>query len=56
MWRRDQSELIREMVECGIDAIIIKVAAIGLEPRKHLGKSISQMITYLEKMVSPLLD
>ncbi|XP_047475310.1 diphthine--ammonia ligase-like isoform X1 [Penaeus chinensis] len=50
MWRRDQSELMREMVDCGIDAIIIKVAAIGLEPRKHLGKSISQMITYLEKM------
>ncbi|KAK3883105.1 hypothetical protein Pcinc_012559 [Petrolisthes cinctipes] len=50
MWRRDQSELLREMVECGLEAIIIKVAAIGLEPRKHLGKSISQMVSYLEKM------
>lgn len=50
MWRRDQSELLQEMVECGLEAIIIKVAAIGLEPRKHLGKSISQMVSYLEKM------
>ncbi|XP_069165246.1 uncharacterized protein [Procambarus clarkii] len=50
MWQRDQSELLQEMVECGLDAIIIKVAAIGLEPRKHLGKSISQMVSYLEKM------
>lgn len=50
MWRRDQSELLHEMVECGIDAIIIKVAALGLEPKKHLGKSIHQMLPYLEKM------
>ncbi|XP_068232822.1 uncharacterized protein [Palaemon carinicauda] len=50
MWRRDQSELLHEMVECGIDAIIIKVAALGLEPKKHLGKSIQQMLPYLEKM------
>ncbi|XP_071549969.1 uncharacterized protein [Panulirus ornatus] len=50
MWRRDQSELLQEMVDCGLDAIIIKVAAIGLEPRKHLGKSISEMLSYLEKM------
>lgn len=42
-------------MDCGIDAIIIKVAAIGLEPRKHLGKSIGQMISYLEKMVSSSL-
>ncbi|XP_045107874.1 diphthine--ammonia ligase-like [Portunus trituberculatus] len=50
MWRRDQSELLQEMVACGLDAILIKVAAIGLHPRKHLGKSISQMMSYLEKM------
>ncbi|KAG0712640.1 Diphthine--ammonia ligase [Chionoecetes opilio] len=50
MWRRNQSELLREMVACGVDAILIKVAAIGLYPRKHLGKSITQMVSYLEKM------
>ncbi|KAK8379049.1 hypothetical protein O3P69_009651 [Scylla paramamosain] len=50
MWRRDQSELLQEMVACGLDAILIKVAAIGLHPRKHLGRSISQMMSYLEKM------
>lgn len=52
MWRRDQSELLKEMVACGLDAILIKVAAIGLQPRKHLGKSLTQMVSYLEKMVS----
>ncbi|CAL4075709.1 unnamed protein product, partial [Meganyctiphanes norvegica] len=50
MWRRDQKELMHEMISCGIDAILIKVAAIGLEPRQHLGKSISNMLPHLVKM------
>ncbi|KAJ3412177.1 ATP binding domain 4 [Chytridiales sp. JEL 0842] len=42
LWRRDQDELLEEMVETGLNAIIIKVAAIGLT-RAHLGKSLEYM-------------
>lgn len=31
------------MVESGIEAIIVKVASIGLTPRKHLGKTIAAL-------------
>ena len=29
LWRRDQEELLDEMIQCGIKAIIIKVATLG---------------------------
>jgi len=29
LWRRDQKELLQEMIHCGVHAIIIKVAALG---------------------------
>ena len=50
MWHRPQSALLKEMVECGIDARLIKVAAAGLDPGKHLGKSIADMSVYLHKL------
>lgn len=43
LWRRDQEELLDDMVESGIEAIIVKVASIGLTPRKHLGKTIATL-------------
>ncbi|CAG8498267.1 10710_t:CDS:10 [Ambispora leptoticha] len=46
LWRRDQKELLKEMIEARVDAILIKVAAIGLKPL-HLGKSISEMYQHL---------
>uniref|UniRef100_U9T664 Diphthine--ammonia ligase n=1 Tax=Rhizophagus irregularis (strain DAOM 181602 / DAOM 197198 / MUCL 43194) TaxID=747089 RepID=U9T664_RHIID len=46
LWRRNQKELLGEMINAGINAIIIKVAAIGLKP-SHLGKSIEQLYPYL---------
>ncbi|XP_063978343.1 uncharacterized protein LOC135163095 [Diachasmimorpha longicaudata] len=42
LWRRNQDELLKEMIACSLNAVIIKVACQGLEP-KHLGKSISEM-------------
>lgn len=42
LWQRDQKELLLEMVEAGMEAIIIKVAGIGLLPR-HLGQTLAQM-------------
>uniref|UniRef100_A0A1B6IXM0 Diphthine--ammonia ligase n=1 Tax=Homalodisca liturata TaxID=320908 RepID=A0A1B6IXM0_9HEMI len=38
------------MVDCNINAIIIKVAALGLDPTKHLGLRISEIQPYLVKM------
>lgn len=29
LWRRDQEELLGEMIDCGLQAIFIKVAALG---------------------------
>lgn len=52
LWRRDQGELLQEMVDCQINAIIIKVAALGLDPAKHLGLRISSIQPHLIKMVS----
>ncbi|CAL1676967.1 unnamed protein product [Lasius platythorax] len=49
LWRRDQEELLNEMIQCSINAVLIKVAALGLET-KHLGKSISEMQPHLVKI------
>ncbi|XP_031835825.1 uncharacterized protein LOC116428379 isoform X2 [Nomia melanderi] len=49
LWRREQDELLKEMIESSVNAVIIKVAALGLEPR-HLGKPISEMQSHLAKI------
>ncbi|XP_075783127.1 diphthine--ammonia ligase isoform X1 [Pelodiscus sinensis] len=47
LWRRNQEVLLKEMISSHIQAIIIKVAAFGLDPDKHLGKTLDQMEPYL---------
>ncbi|KYO28747.1 ATP-binding domain-containing protein 4 [Alligator mississippiensis] len=47
LWRRNQEALLREMISSDIQAMIIKVAAFGLDPDKHLGKTLDQMEPYL---------
>ncbi|KAI7907376.1 uncharacterized protein BX663DRAFT_495703 [Cokeromyces recurvatus] len=49
LWRREQKELLFEMANAGVNAILIKIAAIGLKP-VHLGKSIGQMYPFLCQM------
>ncbi|CAK5275596.1 unnamed protein product [Mycena citricolor] len=49
LWQRDQGELMSEMVEAGMEAILIKVAGIGLTV-KHLGKTLAQMQPTLIKL------
>ncbi|KAJ8919563.1 hypothetical protein NQ315_002185 [Exocentrus adspersus] len=49
LWRRDQEELLDEMIRCEVDAIVIKVAALGLET-KHLGRSLSLLQPHLIAM------
>lgn len=50
LWRRDQTELLQEMIDCQVYAIIIKVAALGLIPDRHLGKTLKEMQPHLLNM------
>lgn len=50
LWQRDQDELLSEMVNAGMEAVLIKVAGIGLST-KHLGKSLAQMQPLLRRLV-----
>ncbi|GAB5032124.1 meiotically up-regulated gene 71 protein [Nannochloropsis oceanica] len=43
LWRYDQTKLLQEMVEYGLEAVIVKVSSQGLSPHKHLGKSIAEL-------------
>ncbi|KAF8760269.1 Diphthamide synthase [Rhizoctonia solani] len=49
LWQRDQRELMSEMIAAGVEAILIKVAGIGLEER-HLGKTLAQMEPTFHKL------
>ena len=51
LWQRNQQELLSEMIDAGMDAILIKVAGIGLTTA-HLGKNLVQMEPTLLKLVS----
>uniref|UniRef100_A0A5S6PJC7 Diphthine--ammonia ligase n=1 Tax=Brugia malayi TaxID=6279 RepID=A0A5S6PJC7_BRUMA len=42
LWNADQAVLFDEIISSGIEAIIVKVAALGLSTR-HLGKSLREM-------------
>lgn len=50
LWQRNQEDLLQEMIASNIEAIIIKVAALGLDPDKHLGKTLNEMEPYLFKL------
>ncbi|GIL63455.1 hypothetical protein Vafri_17493, partial [Volvox africanus] len=43
LWHQPQRLLLRGMVESGVEAILVKVACLGLNPRKHLGCTINAM-------------
>lgn len=40
LWQRDQDELLNDIIQCRVEAVLIKVAALGLDPAKYLGKSL----------------
>jgi diphthine-ammonia ligase len=50
LWQRDQAELLAEMIDAGLEAILIKVAGAGLTT-KHLGMNLAQMQSTLHKLV-----
>lgn len=54
LWQRDQAELLSEMIAAGMQAVLIKVAGIGLTT-KHLGKTLSEMQHTLVTLVGSAL-
>lgn len=40
------------MIDCQMEAVIIKVASLGLEPAKHLGRSLGVLQPELLRLVS----
>lgn len=50
LWRRDQSELLDEMIQSGICAVMIKTASMGLNPRRDCGKTLGQLQSRLEQL------
>ncbi|KAJ8656522.1 diphthine-ammonia ligase [Lichtheimia ornata] len=46
LWERDQKELLKEMADSGVQAILVKVAAMGLKA-SHLGRTIGEMYPLL---------
>ncbi|KAF7663865.1 hypothetical protein LDENG_00199590, partial [Lucifuga dentata] len=50
LWRQEQESLLSEMISSGLHAILIKVAAFGLDPEKHLGKPLADMEPYLKQL------
>ncbi|KAI9142664.1 hypothetical protein BKA69DRAFT_1065709 [Paraphysoderma sedebokerense] len=49
LWQQDQETLLQKMVECGMESMLVKVAAMGLD-QKHLGKTIGQLGNHLINM------
>uniref|UniRef100_A0A0K3CPB8 Diphthine--ammonia ligase n=1 Tax=Rhodotorula toruloides TaxID=5286 RepID=A0A0K3CPB8_RHOTO len=49
LWERSQPELLREMVEAGMESVLVKVAGAGLQV-EHLGKSLKDMEPTLHRL------
>ncbi|ORZ31659.1 hypothetical protein BCR44DRAFT_117674 [Catenaria anguillulae PL171] len=49
LWQQDQVALLDSMVRAGMNSVLIKVAAMGLNGR-HLGRSLAQLQPHLLKM------
>ncbi len=51
LWQRPQKTLLNEMINNNINAILVKVASMGLIPKKHLGKDINELYSHFIKLV-----
>lgn len=52
LWQREQKQLLDDMIQDGVDAVLIKVAAIGLDPQRHLGRTLAEMRPILHDLNS----
>lgn len=51
LWQSEQLPLVGRMISSGLNAILVKVAGIGLTER-HVGRSLAQMLPLLTRLVS----
>lgn len=51
LWRQEQSVLLDQMIDSGIDAVLVKTASMGLE-KKHLGRSLAQLRSHFNSLES----
>lgn len=52
LWDRNQAELLQDMIDSGMNCIVIKTAAAGLDPEKHCGKTLVELKPHFEKIVN----
>jgi diphthine-ammonia ligase len=50
MWHQPQPALLRGMLDSGIRAVLVKVAAMGLEPARHLGADLASVRAHLHRI------
>lgn len=53
LWQRSQKDLLLEMLDAGMNVVLIKVAGIGLT-KHHLGKTLGEMKDTFFKLASSL--
>jgi enamine deaminase RidA (YjgF/YER057c/UK114 family) len=51
LWQRDQPQLLQDMLSADIDAVLVKVASMGLRPRM-LGRTLRELLPALRKTSS----
>jgi len=49
LWQRSQQEVLASMLDAGLDAVLVKIAAMGLSP-EMLGKSLTELQGKLEAL------
>lgn len=52
LWSCDQMELLHEMISCDMQAVLVKTACIGLDPAKHLNKTLAELEPHLKSLNS----
>lgn len=50
MWHQPQQLLLQSMIAAGVHAVLVKVAAMGLHPGKHLGRSLQEVQPALQRL------
>ncbi|OON18526.1 hypothetical protein X801_05617 [Opisthorchis viverrini] len=53
LWQVPTDNLIRAMLAASLDAVIVKIASFGLEPRRHLGAHLSDVVLNLRDLSQP---
>ncbi|ORX53730.1 hypothetical protein BCR36DRAFT_348617 [Piromyces finnis] len=50
LWRIEQPKILRDMIECQLTSVLVKVAAIGLNA-SHLNKTLGEMYDYFMELL-----